>query len=145
MQPRQPRRQYEILWERESELTEKIATAWFEAGQKNNLSDFMAGLDKVMSTLQSWSKKKFGNILQELRKARAILELLHLNNADQKEIRQATDHMNELMYKEEMLWLQRSRVNWLKEGDRNTRFFHQKAVWRARKNKIKKLKDSQGV
>lgn len=53
--------------------------------------------------------------------------------------------MNELLYKEEMIWLQRSRINWLKEGDRNTRFFHQKAVWRARKNKIKKLKDDEGV
>jgi hypothetical protein len=53
--------------------------------------------------------------------------------------------MQELLYKEEMLWLQRSRVSWLKEGDRNTRFFHQKAVWRARKNKVKKLKDDDGV
>jgi hypothetical protein len=53
--------------------------------------------------------------------------------------------MNELLYKEELLWLQRSRINWLKEGDRNTRFFHQKAVWRARRNKIKKLKDLDGA
>jgi hypothetical protein len=53
--------------------------------------------------------------------------------------------MNELLYKEEMLWMQRSRVTWLREGDRNTRFFHQKAIWRARKNKIKKLKDNEGI
>jgi hypothetical protein len=53
--------------------------------------------------------------------------------------------MNELLYKEEMLWVQRSRISWLKEGDRNTKFFHQKAVWRARRNKIKKLKDDDGV
>jgi hypothetical protein len=53
--------------------------------------------------------------------------------------------MQELLYKEEMLWLQRSRISWLKEGDRNTRFFHQNAVWRAQRNKIKKLKDDDGV
>jgi hypothetical protein len=52
--------------------------------------------------------------------------------------------MQELLYREEMLWLQRSRVTWLKEGDRNTKFFYQKAVWRARRNKIKKLKDNDG-
>jgi hypothetical protein len=33
----------------------------------------------------------------------------------------------------------------LKEGDINTRLFHQKAVWRARRNKITKLKDGTGV
>jgi hypothetical protein len=32
----------------------------------------------------------------------------------------------------------------MKEGDKNTKMFHQKAVWRARKNKIKKLKDDDG-
>jgi hypothetical protein len=53
--------------------------------------------------------------------------------------------MQELLYGEEMLWIQRSRISWLKEGDRNTRFFHQKAKWRARRNKIKKLKDNDGV
>jgi hypothetical protein len=93
---------------------------------------------------QVWSEKKFGNILKELEKARKHLEMLKLNNADQCEIRRATDHMQELLYREEMLWLQRSRITWLKEGDRNTRFFHQKAVWRARRNKIKNLKDSDG-
>jgi hypothetical protein len=83
----------------------------------------MSGLDQVMNDLQAWSKRKFGNVLRELEKARKELETLQLNNADQRDIRRVSDRMNELMYREEMLWLQRSRVSWLKEGDRNTRFF----------------------
>jgi hypothetical protein len=141
---RRPQRQYEIMWERESALSEVVANAWREAGDKTDLADIMKGLDGVMSTLQSWSRKKFGNILRELSTARKKLESLKLANADHREIHRASDHMQELLYKEEMLWLQRSRIAWLKEGDRNTRFFHQKAVWRARRNKIKKLRDDEG-
>ena len=42
------------------------------------------------------------------------------------------------------MWLQRSRITWLKEGDRNTKYFHRKARWRARKNNIKKLMQEDG-
>lgn len=40
--------------------------------------------------------------------------------------------------------MQRSRIDWLREGDRNTNFFHRKAVWRARKNRINSLVDESG-
>ena len=43
------------------------------------------------------------------------------------------------------MWLQRSRIMWLKEGDRNTKYFQSKAVWQARKNKIRELTGSIGV
>ena len=66
-------------------------------------------------------------------------------NADRMEIRRVSDEMNELLYREEMMWMQRSRIAWIREGDRNTNFFHNKAVWRARKNKVKQIIDEDGV
>ena len=41
---------------------------------------------------------------------------------------------------EENKWLQKSRVHWLKEGDRNTYFFHLVSKIRRRRNNISKLK-----
>jgi hypothetical protein len=46
-----------------------------------------------------------------------------------------------LLEQEEIHWLQRSRVNWLSQGDKYTRFFHQFASARRKKNMIKRLKD----
>jgi hypothetical protein len=135
-------RQYEVMWERDPSLPEVIMNAWKDLGSMLNLGDVFVGLGSVMSQLQNWSRRKFGNVLKDINKSRSRLEELMSMNAYRKEICQETDRRNELLYREEMLRMQRSRVAWLKEGDRNTQFFHSKAVWRARKNRIKALVDS---
>lgn len=126
-------------------MVEVIQNSWADSGQLDNLGDINRALSRVMSALQGWSKAKFKNVNRELDKARKKLIVLLESNADSSEIRRATDHMNELLHREEMLWLQRSRINWMKEGDRNTRFFHSKAIWRAKKNRIHSLQDADGT
>ncbi|GAU39202.1 hypothetical protein TSUD_270460 [Trifolium subterraneum] len=44
-----------------------------------------------------------------------------------------------------MWWSQRSRAMWLKHGDKNTSYFHQKANQRRRTNKIENICDSSGT
>jgi hypothetical protein len=137
-------RRYEVMWEREPALAEIVAEAWSTAGAKGNLGNICSALRSTLLALHKWSNKKLGNVTKEIEKSRTRLEELTKMNADRNEIRRESDHMNELLYKEEMMWLQRSRVEWLKHGDRNTKFFHRKAVWRAHKNKIKGLVDADG-
>lgn len=46
---------------------------------------------------------------------------------------------------EEIFWRQKSRAIWLREGDRNTKYFHAKTKQCRARNRITKLKNSMGV
>ena len=54
------------------------------------------------------------------------------------------DKLVELYHREELMWRHRSRVQWLSEGDRNTRFFHLRATQRKKKNMITHLTRDDG-
>lgn len=52
--------------------------------------------------------------------------------------------LNQLLVANEIMWRQRSRLNWLKYGDKNTSFFRPKASQRKRKNTVHRIKDHDG-
>jgi hypothetical protein len=61
-----------------------------------------------------------------------------------KEEEELQAELEERKKKEEILWRQKSRVQWLKEGERNTKFFHRAMVHRRYINRITQLEDAQG-
>ncbi|XP_062186766.1 uncharacterized protein LOC133890399 [Phragmites australis] len=139
-------KRYETFWEREEELSEEIKTAWLHTQPVQHLGDVVTKLSATMSALHTWSREKIGSISRKLEDHRKRIEQLQRTASDGNsgEIKKLQWEMDELLYKEEMMWLQRSRISWLREGDRNTSFFHRKAVYRSKKNKIQKLKNSVG-
>lgn len=70
-------------------------------------------------------QNNFGNVTRENEKSCTMEELM-LISADRVEIRRVTDKMNELLYGEELMCLQHSRIACLKDGGRNTKFFYSK-------------------
>lgn len=77
----------------------------------------------------SWSRMVFKNAKSELQDKHKVLEkLTNQNNAENNEaVRGVKAEINSLLYHEEVAWRQRSSSIWLPAGDKNTKFFHQRA------------------
>lgn len=43
---------------------------------------------------------------------------------------------DQLVHREEILWFQKSRENWVKLGNKNTKFFHTQTIIQRRRNKV---------
>jgi hypothetical protein len=61
-----------------------------------------------------------------------------------KEEEELQAELEERKKQEEIMWRQKSRVQWLKEGERNTKFFHRAMVHHRYINRIMHLEDAQG-
>lgn len=102
----------------------------------------------MQSTLLGWAERDFGSVIKRTAEIRRKLSTLWSGNPtteQQRKIKEFTKELDELLLREELMWRQRSRATYLREGDRNTKWFKQEATWRKKKNDITKLKDSTGV
>lgn len=89
----------------------------------------------------------FGQIPKKIQAKRNELNSLMLQDKDRAlstEINRVRREINDFLDDEEIYWGQRAKAHWLKEGDKNTKFFHAQASERCKQNIIEGIWDSQG-
>ncbi|KAJ8430353.1 hypothetical protein Cgig2_020423 [Carnegiea gigantea] len=93
-----------------------------------------------MEDLLVWSSNTFGNIQVDIKKLQNKLK----STTEAGARRSIFEEISKWPKKEEVLWWQRSRKDFLKLGDRNSSWFHQRANVRPSVNHIAELKDDNG-
>ena len=104
-------------------------------------------LKLVKNNLRAWNLAVFGKIDEQIQtfedKIHDIDMEANIRNLSDTEVSLRKNFQIELwswMRRKESYWAQVSRVKWIKEGDRNTRYFHTVASMRRRKNSIECIK-----
>ncbi|KAF7135807.1 hypothetical protein RHSIM_Rhsim08G0119400 [Rhododendron simsii] len=142
---------FESFWTTEEECQRIISESWLKVVEGSNMLRLCKKLRGCKENLKIWHKENFEDMKLKIV---ALKDQLVGLQKDNKKGFNPDNYVNEkvlittlgdLWQKESMLWHQRSRVNWLKMGDKNTHFFHLTTIHRRQRNQVTKLKDENGA
>ncbi|KAK1598491.1 hypothetical protein QYE76_048259 [Lolium multiflorum] len=111
------------------------------------MTELKAKLTRLSSSLDVWGRNTFGSVQKEIRELEYRLGVMQSStdrHGPSEEESLVVGRLSALYQREETMWRQRSRVQWLAEGDKNTRFFHLRASQRKKKNRVARLKKPDG-
>jgi hypothetical protein len=139
---------FEEMWTKHDGYEEMFKQVWNQrGGSVQGLDDLWRQLREVSGDIKQWSYETFGSVRAEIKLLRAKLEAARtdaMTNGTSLEVRELESKLHAVYEKEEIMYRQRSRQDWLKGGDKNTKYFQNWATHRRRKNMIKGLRRVDG-
>lgn len=141
-------KRFEARWLKEETVEEMVKAAWARAAARGEGPTFMQKTADVHEELHVWDKGVLKGPTNRIKRMQKELETLHRGPLTDESVaaqKELLVRIELLMEQEELTWVQRARANWLKHGDRNTKFFQQYASSRKKKNTVSSLVDDHGV
>lgn len=130
------------MWESDSKSEGWLRRPGKRINRRRRCVILARNMNVVGSSLSSWGRTTFGSFRQELRMLRQRLAALRVDPLwVGPAVEEKISRIRSLNYhtRRKLMMRQRSRIQWLSEGDSNTQFFQRKASARRSKNFISEL------
>lgn len=117
-----------LLWEDCETIIREFWTKYDDATQE--LANIKLKIAGCGDELNAWGASKTHPDANEIKRLQALVVFLNAcDYTKEKKVKflSVSTMLDELLHKQEIYWAQRSRLPWLKHGDKNTQFFHSKA------------------
>uniref|UniRef100_A0A803Q8H5 Reverse transcriptase domain-containing protein n=1 Tax=Cannabis sativa TaxID=3483 RepID=A0A803Q8H5_CANSA len=148
--PRNKRFLFENFWLTEPSFFDTVKDSWSKVPSHSAttpLGSFLSKQQSCIAAIKDWNGS-FKSLSSRIHTLENSLNTLHsnlpLNREDIKRASTLQSTLDFLLYKHEVFWKQRSKIHWLNAGDKNTKYFHNKATARKKTNNIRKLKCEDG-
>ncbi|XP_043705329.1 uncharacterized protein LOC122655176 [Telopea speciosissima] len=136
------------MWVSHPDFLSTVSQCWSTTVVGSPLYIFFIKLKLLRAHLRSWNRNTFGIIHQNVCNAEDRVSSAEItcnqdpNEANRGILAEAKKNLHKVLLQEEIFWRQKSRVKWLKEGDRNTKFFHNLVKARRCKKGVECIKDN---
>jgi hypothetical protein len=138
---------YEASWAKMKEPQAVIKKVWrVKPKTIEPWKNFKCKINGCRNSLKIWVRKQAGTVEDQIKQKEQELKSIQMqeNRGTSSQEDFIKEELNNLLEQEDIKWRQRAKENWLRFGDRNSKFFHTCANQKHRSSRISSIKDKNG-
>ncbi|XP_050212592.1 uncharacterized protein LOC126664301 [Mercurialis annua] len=139
---------FDKRWGAKPAVLKIIEESWNQNVRGSTMFQIHSKLKNTRQKLFAWQKSSSSNSERRMHQLQSSIEEEKNKKAEDQDwnrIRNLETALLEATIEEEQFWAQKARHNWLKWGDKNTKYFHEKTKQRRKRNSISGLWSKAGT
>lgn len=138
------------FWADNDDFLSVVKDVWEESVEGNPMWVLHQKLKKASKRLSIWSRETFGDIYEEPKRLEKLIvdleEALVISNSPshRRELNEAKAKYIQFLNIQDAVLRQKAKAQWLRDGDKNTAYFHAVIKGKRKKLSIQKIQDEEG-
>lgn len=137
---------FDKRWLHKEGIQEVVEQAWNKEEHGSKMFKVTRKIRNCRIELLKWRNKVQSNSRSKINDLKQELDRVRNSDSDKRngEVRELKKQLAEAYKEEEIFWSQKARISWLREGDKNTKYFHSYVKGRRVSNNLSKIQREDG-